>query len=175
MSTSRQKLVFILGMHRSGTSLAAEIVSEMGFSVPGEMLDVVESINAHGFWESREVVDFNESFLGSCGKKWFDLGIFSDKKIHKPFGARCRRAIEGFLNSSFISQGDLVIKDPRLCIFWPFWLSNIDRSKVDVKVIFVNRQPLSVANSIAVRDGFSVFSGVFLWLEYVFSALSHVD
>ena len=101
MSKSRQKLVFILGVHRSGTSLAAEIVSEMGFSVPGEMLDVVESINAHGFWESKEVVDFNESFLAACGKKWFDLDVFSDKRIRRSFGARYGRAIKDFLNLSF--------------------------------------------------------------------------
>ena len=70
---SRKKIVFILGMHRSGTSLTSEIVHSMGFSVPGTSLDSIDSVNAHGFWESKEVFNINEEILAAAGLKWYHI------------------------------------------------------------------------------------------------------
>jgi hypothetical protein len=166
---SRKKIVFILGMHRSGTSLTAEIVHSLGFAVPGTSLDAIDSVNAHGFWESREVVDINERILSAAQLKWYHIcpvgHVFKDLIGEEGFS----REISNFIKSESDVRGDLVIKDPRICLVWPLWFSAIDESEFDVKVVFVNRHPSSIASSIRVRDGFSSFSSHLLWLYYLFS------
>ncbi len=166
---SRKKIIFILGMHRSGTSLTAEIVHSMGFSVPGASLDSIDSVNAHGFWESKEVFDINERILSAAGLKWYHIcpvgHVFKNLPDSKVFS----REISDFLALESEKLGDLVIKDPRLCLLWPLWLSAIDPSVFDINFIFVNRHPSSIAASIRKRDGFSFFSSHLLWMYYFFS------
>lgn len=166
---SRKKIIFILGMHRSGTSLTAEIVHSMGFSVPGASLDSIDSVNAHGFWESKEVFDINERILSAAGLKWYHIcpvgHVFKNLPDSKVFS----REISDFLALESEKLGDLVIKDPRLCLLWPLWFSAIDPSVFDIKFIFVNRHPSSIAASIRKRDGFSFFSSHLLWMYYFFS------
>jgi len=165
----RKKIVFVLGMHRSGTSLTAEIVHSMGFSVPGTSLDPIDSVNAHGFWESKEVFDINEKILSAAGLKWYHIcpvgHVFKNLADTGAFS----REISEFLALESEKLGDLVIKDPRICLLWPLWFAAIDPSVFEVKVIFVNRHPSSVAASIRKRDGFSFFSSHLLWLYYFFS------
>lgn len=166
---SRKKIVFVLGMHRSGTSLTAEIIHSMGFSVPGISLDSIDSVNAHGFWESKDVFEINEKILSAAGLKWYHIcpvgHVFKNLSDMEGFS----REISGFLALESEKLGDLVIKDPRICLLWPLWFSAIDQSVFNIKVIFVNRHPSSVAASIRKRDGFSFFSSHLLWTYYFFS------
>jgi hypothetical protein len=175
LKEDKKKIVFVLGMHRSGTSLTAEIVHSMGFAVPGHSLDAIDSINAHGFWESQEVVDFDEGVLSAAQLKWYHIcpvgHIF---KNTREFDKRVAEMSE-FLKVESGKHGSLVIKDPRLCLLWPLWFAAADRSVYDVKVIFVNRHPSSIASSIKKRDGFSTFSVHLLWLYYFFSVFSAKD
>lgn len=172
LSQDKKKIVFVLGMHRSGTSLTAEIVHSMGFSIPGHSLDVIDSINAHGFWESQEVVDFDEEVLSAARLKWYHIcpvgHIFKNVEDFD----RHVEVLSEFLKVESSKRGNLVIKDPRLCLLWPLWFAAADRSVYDVKVIFVNRHPSSIASSIKKRDGFSTFSSHLLWLYYFFSVFS---
>lgn len=175
LKKDKKKIVFVLGMHRSGTSLTAEIVHAMGFAVPGHSLDAIDSINAHGFWESQEVVDADESALSAAQLKWYHIcpvgHVFKDMQ---DFDSRVAEASE-FLKAESGRLGDLVIKDPRLCLLWPLWFAAADRSVFDIKVIFVNRHPSSIASSIKKRDGFSSFSSHLLWLYYFFSVFGAKD
>lgn len=171
MVSSGNQIVFVLGMHRSGTSLTAELVSGLGYSVPGELLDPMGEVNARGFWESRNVVAFNERLLEAAQLKWFHVcpvGHFF-KAVSPDTLREISLEIKAFIDAELIKSGRLVIKDPRLCILLPVWLSVIDRGNCDVKIVFVNRHPASVAGSLQARDGFSLFSGHLLWLYYFFS------
>jgi hypothetical protein len=171
MAEDKGKIVFVLGMHRSGTSLTAELVSGLGYAVPGHDLAVIKDVNARGFWESQEVVDFNERLLAAAHLKWFHVcpvGHFF-KAISSEDLRDISVEIKAFIDTEIKKHKHLVIKDPRLCLLLPVWLSVIDRNLCDVKIIFVNRHPASVAGSLQARDGFSLFSGHLLWLYYFFS------
>lgn len=165
------KIVFVLGMHRSGTSLTAELVSGLGYAVPGTLLETLDAVNARGFWESKEVVALNERLLEAAHLKWFHVcpvGHFF-KTISQGDLRNICMDIKAFIDAELAKHGQLVIKDPRLCILLPVWLSVIDRDQCEVKIIFANRHPASVAGSLQARDGFSLFSGHLLWLYYFFS------
>jgi hypothetical protein len=67
------------------------------------------------------------------------------------------------------TDGDVVVgwKDPRASLVLPFW-----RELVDVTAsIVVVRDPVEVAASLTVRNGFTPEHGAYLWLRYVLGAL----
>ena len=54
--------VFVLGMHRSGTSAVTRLISLLGLGTPPEE-DLVQPTdeNPKGFWESESLVAFNDA------------------------------------------------------------------------------------------------------------------
>ena len=63
--------VFVLGMHRSGTSAVARAVSLLGFSL-GDQADLIPPgpDNPRGFWESKSLVVLNDELLSALGGSW---------------------------------------------------------------------------------------------------------
>jgi hypothetical protein len=70
--------------------------------------------------------------------------------------------------AAFPESGPLVWKDPRACLLLPYWRRRIDGP---LAAVFVWRDPLAVARSLATRNGFNVFHGVALWEHYNLAAL----
>ena len=64
-------------------------------------------------------------------------------------------------------------KDPRLCRLLPVWLGMLDELGVPVRGICVLRHPAEVAESLALRNGFSADKSGLLWLRYVLEAERH--
>lgn len=61
--------VVILGMHRSGTSLLASILVELGVNMGDNLL--MRGINQpYGHWEDRDFVTLNKDILRSVGSRW---------------------------------------------------------------------------------------------------------
>ncbi len=171
------KIVFVLGMHRSGTSVTAELVSNLGYVVPGSSLDKIGAINGRGFWESKEVVDINERLLATARLKWFHVcpvGHFL-KAVSPDVLQEISYEIREFIAKEIKLHGGLVIKDPRLCILLPVWLDAIKGSDYETKTIYINRHPATVASSLRERDGFSLFSGHLLWMHYFFSVFDRQE
>ena len=79
----QRKFIFVLGPHRSGTSLCAS-----GLEALGAELRIASNFsnaeNPKGFFEQREVVEFNERLLEGLGGSWdsplFDGGAVLEVK-----------------------------------------------------------------------------------------------
>ncbi|HRI17916.1 MAG TPA: hypothetical protein PL196_05290 [Burkholderiaceae bacterium] len=167
--------MFVLGMHRSGTSLASELIHATGFEVPGTPLDTLEGVNARGFWESREVVDLDERLLAGAGCTWYQVGLdLPAARWRRPEVESVSADVRSFLDASFERHDRLVIKDPRLCHLLPVWLRVIDRHLVSVRIVWISRNPLAVARSLQARDGFSQATGILLWLESFLTGMKSV-
>ena len=65
--------MFVVGCHRSGTSLLAGIISdslnEKGISESKKNIPA-QVDNPGGFFESQQLVDFNEALLSQLGVDW---------------------------------------------------------------------------------------------------------
>ena len=72
----------ILGMHRSGTSSVAGALSLLGAAAPKTLLEPAPD-NPKGFWESREIVQFNDRVLQAGQSWWNDWRDFDFDKISK--------------------------------------------------------------------------------------------
>ncbi|HQQ63761.1 MAG TPA: hypothetical protein PLF22_09335, partial [Pseudomonadales bacterium] len=153
----------------------AELVSNSGYAVPGRMLETEEAINARGFWESQDVVDFNERFLSESGSAWFDLDIeLGEKWYNDSSHTETIGFVSGFLKKSLQEEVQLVIKDPRLCYLLPAWLKTINKKTVDIRFIWVNRNAAAVSGSLNRRDGFSSLTGGLIWLRHFFCGLQSI-
>ena len=62
--------VIVLGMHRSGTSLAAEIAYQWGAHVDTSLLIEPNDGNPRGYWEHRALVKLNDDLLSAVHSSW---------------------------------------------------------------------------------------------------------
>jgi hypothetical protein len=158
----------VLGMHRSGTSALTNLLDRQGFYAgPDECLLAADEFNTKGYWELGELHAFNEELLEALGGSWTDVlrvdpGRLSDS-ARDSFLLRAR-ALVSHLNS----YGPWVIKDPRLCLLLPFWRELLERPLC----FLIYRDPLSVARSLARRDGLPILVGIALWEHYNRAALA---
>ena len=66
-------LLFVLGMHRSGTSALAGALVRGGFTVPGTNLAGNDD-NPDGYFEPRRLVDVDNEILSRLSSAWHDEG-----------------------------------------------------------------------------------------------------
>jgi hypothetical protein len=152
---SRPPVLFVLGMHRSGTSCVSRILNLMGASlgpVRGDA-DVKPGEEAH--WESPTVNWLNEDMLERSGGDW--LRPPSELRSSSRDVWRCRRALWEFGGASVAA-----IKDPRMLITYPVW----ERVRPDHSIIACLRHPGNVARSLERRDGITLAEGMDLWSAY---------
>ena len=164
--TSRPAL-FVLGMHRSGTSAITGALRHCDVWV-GEETELTDANveNSLGFWERRDMRDLCDQMLHSAGADWWKIANFDPKAIPRVALAEQRRRFEKIVSELDKFQA-WVIKEPRLCLLLP-----VLRQYVNNPVcIHIYRNPLEVARSLQTRNGFSVSAGLALWEVYNLHAL----
>jgi hypothetical protein len=161
--------VFVLGMHRSGTSAVTRLVSLLGLHTPPEH-DLVQPTekNPKGYWESETLVAFNERLLRAIGcdidcPVQLEPGWELDSRLAE------LRAEAPSVAQSILPETPWVWKDPRLCLAFAFWRRTLD---VTPAVVLVNRNPLEiVASSLRIRSDQGKVYALALWERYLREAL----
>ncbi|MGB1140984.1 MAG: glycosyltransferase, partial [Halioglobus sp.] len=162
-STETRQLV-VLGMHRSGTSAVAGILSTLGFSAGAEdSLMPAQEDNPLGFWERVDVVELNDRILEANGGSWFNVPAVC--KPRKSDTKRARAIVKQ------LGTGPALLKDPRMLLTWPVW----EQVLADPVLVFVYRSPEAVASSLQRRNGFPLDYGLALWEYYTRTALGILD
>ena len=146
---SRQALV-VLGMHRSGTSAVARVLSLLGATLPRDLMPARED-NVTGYWESRRVVQFNNRLLRSIGLDWDRDTPLPVDWFAQLRGSDLHHEAQVLLQEEFAAARLLVLKDPRLCRLFPFWERVLADEGVAPGVLLIMRDPVEVAGSLAHR------------------------
>jgi hypothetical protein len=162
----RRTAILVAGMHRSGTSALTRVVSLLGARLPEVLVPAGPESNERGYWESLELYRLHEQLLQATGSSWDDVSAFPAFWFQSHQAISFRAALTAFLRDNFATASLFVIKDPRVCRFLPLWLSVLDEFDAEPKVIIPIRNPLEVAKSLAVRDGFPVQKSCLLWLRH---------
>jgi hypothetical protein len=137
--------VIITGMHRSGTSLAGNILSYAGYYM-GEESDMMKSnqYNLTGYFENQRVVDLNDKILEHFEGSWIDpFSFLKNYRTSEVFAQEIQTLI-----TEFSRHNHFALKDPRFCLTLPEWIDFLDHPKMLVCV----RHPDEVAQSILSRD-----------------------
>jgi len=162
---SLKTCLLILGMHRSGTSALAGLLKLSGVELGRKLLPPAPD-NPKGFFENEEITSFNEFvLLPALNSSWDDVSPlnFNAFKNLEKFKSQAMEIIENNFSKSRICA----IKDPRLCILFPFWESVLKNLRYRIKVIIPVRHPTEVALSLEKRNKFLIEKGLLLWTKYL--------
>lgn len=131
----------ITGMHRSGTSLLANLAARGGVDVGTEILAGGKG-NRHGHFEDSEFVRFHEECLGRRG-----MGPFRPPEDGVPHFLPEEEREAGAILGRRRGQRAWGWKDPRTALFLPLW----DRLLPEPFYLFVYRHPVEVVLSLLRR------------------------
>ena len=133
MEDTQRTLVILLSMHRSGSSLTANVFMEQGLSLGPWELYPAHPTNPHGYFEAIPFLELTlavqtlihgfpndlpeteeavAAFLATEGR-WDDWA----EQVPEEYVQRGRSLIRTLLDSGKISG----FKDPRTVLLWPFW------------------------------------------------------
>lgn len=158
--------MIVLGMHRSGTSAMARMLSLLGCALPATLMPA-RAGNEGGHWESEAICGFNDALLDSVGSHWADWRMGADWAA--PGGDWLARGRQ-VLREEFGAAGLFVMKDPRQCRLMPFWRDVLAAEGVAARVVLTLRHPWEVAQSLARRDGIGAARAGLVWLGHMLGA-----
>lgn len=171
--TKRRKAVCILGMHRSGTSAIAGAINQLGvyFGNPDDMMTPLAE-NPEGFWERHDLVYIHDTILHKLKREW-DSAIPLPGQWH--LSAEMRSdwiELNNLIKKEFIDHACWGWKDPRSALLIDIWKDILKNLNIELSCIFVYRNPIDVANSLAKRDGFPHEKSYGIWINYNLAAIN---
>lgn len=168
-----QKVICVLGMHRSGTSLLTRILNLLGMDLGTAKVLTTEPVadNPKGYWEHSGLTLVSDAILRRYGGSWDKPPVFPQNWETDAALDDLRRRAEQIVHDQFAAVALWGWKDPRTCLTLPFW----QRLLPQMRYIVCLRDPVAVARSLERRDGLSTPESCRLWLTYVSSALQHTE
>lgn len=171
------KIIVVLGMHRSGTSAFAKAIVDLG-AYPGDSLIPGDEENEKGYWEDANIVAINNRILDSFNMKWYSIDNPLLNRFEKflPFfeGQFLQDAVDIVRNQ--LSKSDaIIIKDPRISVLLPFWEKVFAIVGLEAQYVLAIRNPLETAKSLLKRDNMQIEQGIKLWTYYNFMSLLNLN
>jgi hypothetical protein len=165
-NSDARSAVMILGMHRSGTSALAGVMGHLGCDLPADLMEP-KPMNAKGFYESNQISYLNDDILRAAGANWFTWREIDLDWLTRTEGAEFRDLAVTKVKAEFGESALFVLKDPRLCLLYPFWQDILTQAGCTPLVIHTHRNPMDVAASLDHWAGYNRAYGLMLWLRYV--------
>ena len=169
----QKRIVVVLGMHRSGTSAITRGLQVLGVDLGNRLLQAETGNNEKGFWEDIDITAFDVDLLAEMGHDWHTLAPLTPQEFERlEVEALKLRAVQ-LLRDKLADTTIFGLKDPRMCRLMPFWVDVFAHLKLDVSFVIACRNPMSVAHSLARRNGFALEKSYLLWLEHMLLSIKH--
>ena len=141
----------------------------MGFHPGDQLIAAAANVNPHGFFEDERAIEANEAILQALGRDWRLPLPLPDGWQDNPAIAGPRTQIRALLRAQQ-QQGQWLLKDPRLCLLLPLWLTELAALDIEPRIVMMYRDPDAVAQSLLVRDELPIATGLQLWLTNLLGA-----
>jgi hypothetical protein len=137
----QRRLVLVVGVGRSGTSLMAGILGQAGFHIPQPEVKA-NATNPRGFGEPRWVVDFHRRLMGKARVTVFDARPAAWDKTRKVASDEAvERELRDWVASQLAEADDVVVKDPRIGWYLPLWERCAGELDVPTSFVTMLRHP----------------------------------
>jgi hypothetical protein len=147
VSVATRRLVLVVGIGRSGSSLFTGLLGQLGFHVPRPEV-AADDTNPRGFSEPRWVVDFHTRLMRARHVSRFDSRPSAWQLTAETADDHAVFAdLSSWLAVQFVGVDNVVVKDPRLDWFLPLWLRCADALGVQTSLATMLRHPAAVVRS----------------------------
>ena len=165
-------MLVVIGVHRSGTSTVARLLECLG-AKPSRNLMQGDRNNPKGYFEDVDVTMFNRHrLLQALGSTWNHTSPLDWTRLTDGLRSELMVEAASILKRNFKPGNPIsVLKDPQITDLLPFWLEVLEKSGYRFKIVCALRDPLSVARSLRVRDGFTIQFGSMIYAAYWMGAL----
>jgi hypothetical protein len=179
---NRKRIVVVLGMHRSGTSVTMNLLNTFGVALSDDLMEPTEH-NARGYFESREIFRLHDEIFATIGMTWrtSSLVIPLAKNWWRAAPVQSLKAELSNIVQRELERhdGPWGFKDPRTSRLLPLWLELVEELGLDPRFVLATRNPNDVAKSLFLRDQIDPIDAEILWLEHnadaVLSLRSRID
>lgn len=165
-----QKLVVVLGMHRSGTSAITRILATMGVALGDNLMPPTKD-NEKGYFEDLDIYSLNSEMLKSLGMDWHTVQMpdsgMQERLLDSPFFQRA----SNLLAAKVARCSVLGIKDPRFSLLLPFWSKVFVHTGLNPYYIIGLRAPEAVVRSVFKRDHYVPNETGWVWINYNLCAM----
>jgi hypothetical protein len=169
-----KKIIVVLGMARSGTSVVAKGLQAIGVYLGERLREPSRRWNPKGFWEDTEIVyKINRAVLYALKEEWMSINFNTDFTVPPEWDALKRHAIV-LLQSRMAQTDRFGFKDPRTAKILPFWQSVFGELGLDDRYIIALRNPLSSARSYQYFSDCDLEQALLLWLTHLVRAVDGV-
>lgn len=173
---TQRTAIFVLGMHRSGTSALTRVLGLMGAALPAGLYPAGPG-NPTGHWEPASAIALNDRALEQAGTSVNDISAPDDAWFQTAEAQAFIAPMADVLASEFGDAPLLVFKDPRTALLLPLWRAAASHLGIVSVSVIVARNPLEVAHSLAQRQkalepgqAWPLERSALLWLRYNLAA-----
>lgn len=138
----KPKIIYIIGMHRCGTSLLANCLIKNGFSIGKSKNKDKDWQNPNGYFENDTFTEMHEKLLDYNKSSWNTI-----TKKQMKYTQEHIELYRKLLKSEFINEELILIKDPRLTFFVEF-LKEVCANNYEYKFLFLTRNKIECCNSL---------------------------
>lgn len=140
--TEQPHIIFIIGMHRCGTSVLANCLHANGWDIGNSCSKHVDWQNPKGYFENLKLLHLHEEILNYNACTWLDIKILDMKYTMNHINK-----YKQILMSDFNNSKKILIKDPRLTFFKTF-LHEVCESMYNCSFIFNTRNKQECISSL---------------------------
>lgn len=162
-------MIIVTGMHRSGTSLVAMTMENLGVSFGDHAaFYAADQWNAKGYFERRDVMDINSRMITGFDRTESALAALAGQVRYLLEPSLDRIAARGARYADEVravakEPGVQGIKDPRFCLTWSAWGASVD---IEACVVCI-RHPFEVADSLRRRQRVPMRLGLRFWRYHI--------
>lgn len=153
MKSRPDRVIAVLGMHRSGTSCLTGSLQEAGLEL-GDY-HAWNPYNLKGNRENQGIVDLHDRILADNQGSW-------DRPPRRVVWSSSHMEEAGRLLESYAGYPVLGFKDPRTLLVLDGWKLLVP----DMELVGIFRHPGAVARSLARRSGMDDGTAMALWFDY---------
>jgi|GEM_PF-5436136 len=166
-----KSIIFVLGMHRSGTSLVTKALEVAGVDLGTALIPAAEN-NPKGFFEDKDCVNLNQAVLEKLHVRWDIPTLIAAQDFSDQALTPYLKDATYLLKTRLADADVFALKDPRLCLLAPFWIAAARSLGLEARFVVTVRHPLDVAHSLWRRNQFDYQKGLDLWLSHNYSLTS---
>ncbi|MFN7535822.1 MAG: hypothetical protein ACK5QD_12915, partial [Brevundimonas sp.] len=155
-------VIFVGGMHRSGTSAMARALALCGGRLPQKLVPPAPD-NPEGYWEPADMVALNDEILAAAGSRWDDVFLHQvEGRLGRRRAGFIRRAADLIRGLDREGRG-AVLKDPRAAALPALWNAAAEAVGLEPRHVLLVRHPAEVAASLAAREAVPPAKAELLW------------